>query len=237
MNILCRKCLCLASATVLTLFGTSVAHSQALQLTSASDLAPGDVITPAYPGSDGDLLASPFSLQVGGNTLTFTAQGGSTFLRVDAGEFVDYPLDTPLIQTSDGNNPTGALRIDFAQGVREFGVQAQSAEFDTETFRFTAFDASTSLGTFTVGPADNTSNTGTSLFLGARVINAGRITQVTIESLSSARNNNFLLGAVTFSSSVPEPNALAELAAIGISCLSFTVCRSRRRGRLQSKSV
>jgi hypothetical protein len=208
-----------ASAALLSLSGLC-AHAQLMQISSPTGLNAADVITPGYPDKNGDILSSPFHLSAGGNTVTFSAQNGFSFSRHDAGTSIDFPFGTKLLLTYDfifTHSIDGPLQLDFASGIREFGLSAQDYALDSESFTVNAYDDKTLLGSFTTPMTDNISDVGTALFLGGKVTGSDVITTVTVSSTSSVGLNNlFFFGPVTFATATPEPGTLALLLSSGI---------------------
>jgi hypothetical protein len=175
------------------------------------------------------LVNSPFTVTGGGLQVTFTALNGTpgqaSFEAFDNpnGEF-DFPIGTNLINTFDMNNITGPLEIDFSQGVSAFGLRAQDAAFDRETFTVTATDQNGNNFAF-VSPTVDQTNTamfpaGRSVFLGAQGTGGDLITKVVISSLSTVINkqgmevpttssNDFYFSPISLRSApVPEASTL-----------------------------
>ena len=206
---------------------------------TAAQVGPGAVTTPAYPGSNGDTLGT-FSQTVGGNTLTYS--DSSVFTLIDAPFDVDYPLGTPLLETSDAdNNTTGPMQITFSQGVGAFGLNLQDYAYDLETFNLQAYDGTTLIGSYSFGPFDNNSgqdiqNPGKSVFVGAAATGGDVITSVILSSLSVDKasgketmySNNFFAGPVTFAAPVPEPETIA-LMLVGLGALGLRTRRGKRQ--------
>jgi PEP-CTERM motif len=203
------------------------ARASAIQLKNASDLSVGG--TPViYP--DGP-LSNPFDITAGGVTLTFSTAftSGSLFRDTSDGSNYDFPIGTPVLGTQDN----GPLTITFSTGIREVGFFAQSLAFDEEAFTFDLFHGAAPLGTFNVGPADNSGVPGVALFIGARAMpGSDLITQLTISSTSSAGfDNDFVLGPVTVGQAIaaaPVPEPLS-LVLLGTGLAGVGVKRWRRR--------
>jgi hypothetical protein len=195
----------LVAAAVYLLCRVPPACAGAIQLTDISDLTPGGTEL-TYPTPIPDPFS--FDLAVGGVTLNFSTPGLFSVLDSDGVSF-DFPAGTTLLV-----NQGGSLTIDFATGVQEFGLFAQSLAFDLETFTFEVFHGSSSTS-FAAGPADNSGIPGVALFLGARGTNGDLIDRVVI---SEAASSDFVAGPVTFSEAatvetVPEPASLVLLGS------------------------
>ena len=199
-----------AALIALAVLGFSVpAHAQLTQIQSATGLSAGDA-TLNLSGSG--FVSSPLTQSAGGDAVTFTALNGATFyLQPSDGMSFDFPTGETLLQTeTPGASADGPLTISFAQGVSEFGLSAQDNAYDTELFSVAAFNGTTPLGGFSVGPADNSPDLGKSLFLGGSVTGGQSITSIQITSFSSQpeAGNNFFVGPVTFAAPVPEASTL-----------------------------
>ena len=194
----------LAAVAALAALGLSApAHAQLTQFQSASQLGANDGAL-SFTGSGS--IASPFSQTASGDTLTFTALNGATFYLQQAdGTNFDFAAGTNLLETAAPAGADGPLNIDFSQGITEFGLNAQDYAPDTEMFSVAAFNGTTPLGGFFVGPADNSSDLGTALFLGGSIAPGQTITRLQIASYSSEAGaaNDFLIGPVAFAP-VPE---------------------------------
>lgn len=200
-------------------------------------------------------LYGPFTVAAGINDVTFTAtqtaqagQNGKSFETFVNDGGLDFPIGTNLIDTgvgsnrSDGNTPTGPLRIDFSQGVSAFGLNAQDAAVDMETFTFTVFtDGNTTTGTTFVTPAyDNTVNpAGKSVFLGAQSLGGSLITSVLISSesvatdpitgVSTANSNDIYFGPLSTNSPVPEASTTVSFGLLLALGLSGVLLSSRKK--------
>jgi hypothetical protein len=201
----------------------SRAEAGLIILSGPSDLATSDTMTAPYSGGEG-FHFTPYTAIDGDTTLTFTDLSNVLY-RQDVSPTIlyDYAIGTHLLLTIDeSGNPAGPLTIAFGTPVVEFGLFAQSNNFDTETLSFTAYDGTKALGSYTSPHTDNTGTPGVALFLGARSTGGDVITSVVISSVSSdpAFTNDFVVGPVTLSA-VPEPSTfsllgIAALALVGV---------------------
>ena len=117
----------------------------------------------------------------------------------------------------------GPVTLSFATGVGEVGMGAQDIAFGPNTFTITAFNGSTSLGSF------NVAGDGFVSFLGVRATGGDVITSVTI---ANSPVNSFALAAATFSAPVavvPEPVTLTMLFSGGLAVLLRRRYARRRR--------
>ncbi len=210
------------------------AHAAVTQLFSPGDLT-GTMATLGYSGLATGAIPSPVLLSGGGNTLTLTtATGGGFFFQTSDGATFDFNAGTPLLETNTGGVAAandGPLTIAFASPVTEFGLSAQDAQADTETFSFTVNGTQSGAQTFTLPPTDNISATsGAAVFLGANAGAGNQFTTVTISSVSSVpgSSNDFLVGPITISPAVPEASSSA-LLSVGALLVLGTVLTSRKR--------
>jgi hypothetical protein len=196
------------AAVLIALCHAVPAAAGAIQLGNPSDLSAG-AIAGDYPlGPPGD----PLNVDVGAVTLSFSTPG-FLFLDMSDGSNYDFPAGTSVL----GTLPDGPMTVDFSSGVREVGLFAQGVgPSPAESFSFSVFQGATSLGTFAVGPADNSSLPGIALFLGARATGGDLITSMVINNTSPVDDffdNSFVIGPVAFSEAaaaepVPEPMSL-----------------------------
>ncbi|HJQ33851.1 MAG TPA: PEP-CTERM sorting domain-containing protein [Pyrinomonadaceae bacterium] len=169
----------------------------------------------------GQMLASPYVLVVGPglgsnggpiNTLTYSLASGGNFQFLKLDNFL--PFGTSALS----NFGNGAITIDFAEPVGEFGFQAQNFDAGSTTFYLQAFNGLTSLGTFSV--------TGSTVFLGLRADDPV-ITRIIV----STTGNNFAIGetSIGFNSpatGTPEP---ATMTLLGTGLLGAAALNRKRR--------
>lgn len=223
--------------------------------TDTTGVFPAGVVDAIFPTS-GD-VTSPFPLGAGTNTLKFTALV-SNFPSDNVPGAVSFANDTNtksdpnspdnstrlfdiasdnVIETANLSNfnPTGALQIDFAQGVTGFGLNAEDFSFVDQTFTITAYNGATQLGTFTTPLILATGSApGQSAFLGAQTTGTDVITQLTISSTSTLPDlngietdtgdgNHFVFGPVTVANvhaGAPVPEA-STVVGSGFGLLLF----------------
>ena len=169
-----------------------------------------------------ELLASPYTVVVapgqgpgGGpiNTLTYSLLSGGSFQF----RFVDN--FAPFVNGALYNQGQGAVTIDFAQPVSEFGFQVQNFDAGSTTFFLQAFNGLTLLGTFSV--------TGSTNFLGLRADDA-----IFTHLLISTTGNNFAIGVTHINSTLP-PSSIPEPATItllGMGIVGAAVLRVNGEG-------
>ncbi len=250
----------LAAAALLT----GAANAQVVALPGPA-AQPGTATTAAYPtGSTDpndagdpyysavDFIDGPFTVAAGGTNVTFTATNAAASKSFESftndGSF-DFPVGTQLVDTAVGDSsaagstPTAPLRIDFSGGVSTFGLNAQDAAFDSETFTFTVFTngSMTNGTTFTTATYDNTvSPSGKSVFLGAQAFGSAVITSVLISSQSVAVNgqgiytggsNDFYFGPLSAApAAVPETSTMISLGLLlGLGGALAAVRKARNR--------
>ncbi len=231
---------------LVTLATMSPTWAQVIQLTTPNSLLTGDEVF-SYSGTQGQVDA-PLTLTGTTNTLTLTALTGTPaagtpgnglfYFQTSDGTSVDataFPTGTPLLETSGQATgalfptPSGPLKIDFAQGVKGFGLYAQNEASDTETFHLSVISALTGTTTINYAPVDNSSNQGTAVFIGAGALGNDLITSLTISSDSTQPGaaNDFLFGPITAGATAPEPSSLVILAFGGIATVR-TLLRRRK---------
>lgn len=234
-----RPLLMLITILIVTCAGAPTLHADPIQLFSAAQLDPADVLF-QYPArttaGTQPVVPSPFVLTGPGNVLTFT-EAGSAFVRMDqepstpagGGWLGTFAAGTRLLYTGNNVDPNwyGPITIDFAIPTLEFGLLAQfSDEFFTGPFFFTVFSGPTALATFSRGV------TALPSFLGARAEEGMPFTSLLIGGPSSLPgDNDFAIGPVTLQ--VPEPTTLVLLAS---GLVGFGVQRRRHRVRASEPS-
>jgi len=230
-----------AALFTLTALGWRAVQAQATIVTSPNQLIK-PVQTALYPNSSGNGSISPssFTVAAGTNTLTYTATNGTP-----NGGFQSYVADLTVAPQftvgsvleevfNDSISPTatGPLQISFQSGVTGFGLFAQNANADTQTFTLNVFNGNTSLGSFTFGPVDNSTPSGTAVFVGAQSNTGLRITRATLSSSSTPgigiNSNDFYIG----SASVTLPCADIGQQPAGLPCCEgLRIVRGRCYGR------
>jgi hypothetical protein len=221
-----RTVVTLATVVAVSVAGATSSQATPIQLFSAAELIPSDVIY-NYPARTAagtqPVVPSPFVLSGAGNVLTFTEPGGA-FVRMDqepsapaaGGWFGTFPAATRLLYTGNTVDPNwfGAITISFANPISEFGLLAQfSDEFFLGPFVFTMFNGPAALATFTRGVTEAPS------FLGARAIDGVFFTSLLIRGPSfTTADNDFAIGPVT-AQTVPEPTTIVLLGSGLTGCL------------------
>jgi PEP-CTERM motif len=235
-----RARLTVATALAVTFAGASASQAAPIQLFSAAELSPTDVLY-QYPArttaGTQPVVPSPFVLTGPDNVLTFT-EAGSAFVRMDqepstppaGGWFGTFAAGTRLLYT--GNNVDadwfGPITISFGAPIFEFGLLAQfSDEFFAGPFFFTVFNGPTTLATFSRGVSPLPS------FLGARAADDIFFTSILVRGPSFAPgDNDFAIGPVI--AQVPEP---ATLVLVGSGVVGFLVRRKVTSGRAAAETV
>lgn len=205
-------------------FGIAVpAYATVTQLTSSSQLSPGDSTLSTF-GPIGTTSSSPLTYSVGGNTLTFTDAGTFEFDQAGTNYFsTAFPNGTNILYAGGFSGAFAPITLSFANPITEFGFTAEDFAFVNYTISFTAFDGATNLGTFSASGNDPNSLS----FEGLMASGGTGITSIVI---GDAAGNNIGLGPITFGGTphpVPEPGSLTMLAAglLGI----LLACWERRR--------
>lgn len=185
-------------------------------------------------GMGGTLMAGPITVNAGGNSATFSSAGtGNLYLFDSTGMNTAFADNTPLLETYDSTFPgsaDGPLTISFAQGVQAFGLYGQGgSSTGTTTFTVNAFDGSNLLDAFNVGPADNNTDPGTSVFLGGLASGPDSVTKLVISSTSTepGAGDDAIYGPLSVGTAVPEPSSLA-LLGVGLLGLPLLARRARR---------
>lgn len=242
-----RKPAPLTALLALAVLGGSAAHAQTSLNPNgtAAQLGAGAVTTAPYaagtPSGVGTIntLPSPYHVTAGGQTITFTATNGSVFeSRTNQGQY-DFAAGTQILDTFDpiSKNPTGPLQIDFSSSVQSFGLQAQSARFDSERFTVDLYKTGADIVPFYsyVTPIfDNTIGSGKSVFLGVQSTDSNAFTKVIISSQSFTAapvtgNNDFYFGPLGFQpAAVPEASSVVSLG-MALTLLGGVTLIARRR--------
>ena len=200
----------------LAALGGRTAQAQATIVTTPSQLIKPVQTTPyPSPSGNGSNAPSSFTVAAGTNNVTFTATNGTP-----SGGFQSYVADLTVapqftagnvleevFNDSAGPTATGPLQISFQNGVAGFGLFAQDANADTQTFTLTVFNGNTSLGSFTFGPVDNSSPSGAAVFVGAQSSASVPITRATLSSSSTPgagiNSNDFYVGPTNVQLALP----------------------------------
>lgn len=200
----------------------------------ASTTAPYSTGTPSGVGTI-NTLPSPYQVVAGGQTITFTATTGSVFESLTNANRFDFASGTQILDTFDpnANANTGPLQIDFNSGVSAFGLQLQSARFDSEQFTFSTYNGSALVGTYISPIFDNTQGSGKSLFLGAQATSGDIFTSVIISSQSFTDNpvtgnNDFYFGPLNVVP-VPEASSMVSFGMVLAVLGGVTLIARRRR--------
>ena len=249
-----------AAFCALAAMGGGAAHAQAtiviapFQLTNTVQTSPfpqgnvGGILGQVAPSftvsagpSDSVTISSSKSVSgVGFESAIANANDGPQFTAGDRIENTFVAVTNP-----DGNvtnQITGPITLSFSNGVTGFGLYAQDANSDVETFSLSVFNGNTLLSVtpFVFAPQDNFSTArGNAVFVGA-LSNAGPL--ITSAILSSASNapgtggnptngsNDFFFGPVQVQVAKPVPEA-STFVSLGVGVLLFggLVLSARKR--------
>ncbi len=213
------------AAVLLASFAGSAAQAQVIPLTAppAGEAATTTSTFPLNNSNGGYIIGSQVSSLGSSNTATFTVEhpGDASFETFDNstinGAPLAYPLNTVVLNTFDGGNGhtntvTGPLDINFSSAVSSFGLTVESAEEDTATFSFAAYDGAIAsqnlIGTFTYVPVTQTVGSPQSIFIGGQATGS-QIVNVVVSDVSDASGytggtNDFFFGPLSTFSPVPE---------------------------------
>jgi len=206
-------------------FAALSAHAAAIQLFAPADLSPADT-TMVYPGAPNTVLPSPLTLAADANTLTLISPFG--YFRRSAqgtGFTADFLPNTPLLVPQSSSY----LDITFASGITEAGLQVQTgyvSSFGSETL--TAYNGSTTLGSWTISARNNGTGNGTAPFLGVRATDGDLITRLRVSNRVGGTELDyyFAVGPLTFAAASPQP--VPEPTTILLFVVALLVLRLQR---------
>jgi hypothetical protein len=228
----------------------SVAPAQAdtvVPIISPSGTDPADLVT-TYPEAGGTNVGSVFTVNAGGNLITFTQSGTFRILTQGGGVsgtswFLFYPNDANVLYTGTFfGQGGGPVTISFSTPAVEFGFLFQNNNDHrpaTATNSFTLYDGAVLLGTYK-GTVVSTDQRGNNLiFVGAQVV-GGAITQVIL----SGENNDFSMGPISYLpdpptvlvSGVPAPES-GSLILFGIGLMSLGGLIRRKLRSAQAREL
>ncbi|MEJ7576285.1 MAG: PEP-CTERM sorting domain-containing protein [Pyrinomonadaceae bacterium] len=212
---------------VLGVVAASPTRADVVQLTNPSQLGAGNATVTLPSGVGNPIIPSPLLLTAGGRNVTLnllrTDSNRSFQAFVNSTEF-SFPPGTTLLDTL-GNDP---LQIDFAGGVTQFALRAQSNTLGAGMFIFTAFNGNTAFGPFSVAFSDTAVS-----FIGVGATGGDIITRLVLTSApTSGVRQGFSFGQISIApaaaTAVPEP---ATMTLLGIGLAGAAVKLRRRRSK------
>ncbi|MDQ6676894.1 MAG: hypothetical protein M3Z09_06325 [Acidobacteriota bacterium] len=209
-------------------FAALPVHAAAIQLFGAADLGAPD-ITLTYPGIVNALISSPLTVVTTANTVTFVSPFGSfRHSAQGAGFNADFLPSTPVLVPQSSSY----LDIIFGSGITEAGLQVQSGYVSSLPSRetLTAYNGSTTLGSWTISTRNNGAGDGSAPFLGVRTTEDDVITRLRVSNRVGVTELDYYfgIGPLTFATlplqPVPEPAPLLLFAF----ALPFCALSARR---------